>query len=191
MLNLVLFILETPEQENRVEISFKTYYKKMVNIALDVVKNIHDAEEIAMSTFLKLCENPNYYLRCETEEEFVALLSVVTKNAAKDAFRQNRRNAGRLAPLEDELTGGIIELEDPEADLSDMVIAEENKQMLIRAIGTLDEMYRAPLLLQYGKGCSSEEVADMLGIKVNTARIRVHRGRKLLKEQMLKMGYIR
>ena len=191
MFNLVLFILETPEQEDRVAVSFKTYYKKMVDIALGVVKNIHDAEEIAMLTFQKICENPNYYLKCQTEDEFVALLSVVTKNAAKDAYRQNRRNAGRLAPLEDELTGGIIELEDPEADLSDMVIAEENKQMLIRAIGTLDEMYRAPLLLQYGKGCSSEEIADLLGMKVNTVRVRVHRGRELLKEQMLKMGYVR
>lgn len=67
----------------------------MVDIAFDVLQNIHDAEEVAMSTFEKLCDNPNYYLKCQTENEFVALLSTVTKNAAKDLFRKNRKKVSK------------------------------------------------------------------------------------------------
>ncbi len=49
------------------------------------------------------------------------------------------------------------------------------------AIDGLPEAYRAALLLRDIEGLSNEELAAALGVSVNAAKIRVHRGRQALR----------
>jgi RNA polymerase sigma-70 factor (ECF subfamily) len=52
------------------------------------------------------------------------------------------------------------------------------------ALGLLPEKLRLPLLLRHVEGCSYAEIAQMLGIGVSAAKMRVMRARDELVQEM-------
>lgn len=191
MFELFLFAIDTPEQNHKVEVIYINYYEKMVRIAYDILKNIHDAEDAAMNALVKICKNPERYIYYKNEEELKAMLYTITEHAAIDRFRKNRRHSEKTVPLDEDLAGGILELEDPEQDILEFAIREENKNILISAIEELEILYRAPLLLKYNYDCSGAEIARLLDLNVSTVPVRIHRAKKILKEKLLERGYIK
>lgn len=63
----------------------------------------------------------------------------------------------------------------------DPVAREELCTHVRAAIQGLPEKFRIPVLLRDIEGLSNEELANHLGISVNAAKIRVHRGRQALR----------
>ena len=55
----------------------------------------------------------------------------------------------------------------------DRVLTQETMQLLARAVGRLPADYRAALLLRAEEGLSFHQIAQVLGIKEETARWRV------------------
>lgn len=49
----------------------------------------------------------------------------------------------------------------------------------------LDDEYRLPLMLHYIGGYSTKEIAQIAGVSDGSIRVRLHRGRKLLKEKLI------
>ena len=66
----------------------------------------------------------------------------------------------------------------------DKVLTRELLQLLARAVGRLPSEFRAAFLLRVEQGLSFHEIADVLGIKEETARWRVFKARKLLLKQL-------
>lgn len=191
MFELFLFAIDTPEQNHKVEVIYISYYEKMVRIAYNILKNIHDAEDAAMNALMKICKNPDRYIYYKDEEELKAMLYTITEHAAIDRFRKNRRHSEKTVALDEDLADGILELKDPEQDILEFAIREENKNILVSAIGELEIMYRAPLLLKYKYDCSGAEIARLLDLNVSTVSVRIHRAKKILKEKLLERGYIK
>jgi RNA polymerase sigma-70 factor, ECF subfamily len=54
----------------------------------------------------------------------------------------------------------------------------------IAAIQTLPEAYRETLLLRLVEGYSGDEIAELCGITSDSVRVNLHRGFKLLREQL-------
>jgi RNA polymerase sigma-70 factor (ECF subfamily) len=54
-----------------------------------------------------------------------------------------------------------------------------------RAIGRLEEQYRAVIVLRELEGCTYEQIAEVLEVPVGTVRSRLHRGRMQLKEELI------
>ena len=55
-------------------------------------------------------------------------------------------------------------------------------------MATLPEEYREPLVLQALGGFSSDEIANLLQLNVNTVNTRLFRARKLLRDQLSQPG---
>jgi RNA polymerase sigma factor (sigma-70 family) len=65
------------------------------------------------------------------------------------------------------------------------VIAQQQQVLLWNTISNIDITYREPLVLFYRHQQSVEHVAEELDLTIDTAKQRLSRGRKLLKEAML------
>jgi RNA polymerase sigma factor (sigma-70 family) len=67
---------------------------------------------------------------------------------------------------------------DPEQDLSEIAIDNENKRYLKQAVQSLDGKYRIPLLLKYFYNQSNTSIAETLNLKITTVNQRISRGKR-------------
>src|SRR5207248_1662692 len=72
-------------------------------------------------------------------------------------------------------------------DLGD-VVRRELQQVLDEEVHRLPEKYRAPILLCYLQGQTNEEAAALLHCPTGTIKIRLLRGREILRKRLVKRG---
>jgi RNA polymerase sigma factor (sigma-70 family) len=66
----------------------------------------------------------------------------------------------------------------------DNLIESEQAQTIARAIATLPEKYRAPIVLRDVEGKTYEEIGEILQLGLGTTKSRISRARGLLKEKL-------
>jgi RNA polymerase sigma-70 factor (ECF subfamily) len=102
----------------------------------------------------------------------------IANRVAADYFRQPDR---RLQIVEiDE----ALDMVDPEREINERVIESEMNQCVRKVIDSLAETYRAALILYELEGLSIEQTAQTCLCSVATAKIRIHRARRRLKEAL-------
>ena len=132
------------------------------------LKNQADAEDAAQAVFLKLMEAGPVFQNQEHEKAWlIVTASNHCKNLLKHWFRKS-------VPLEEG---------DAFFQKSDSQIDETLEQVL-----RLPAKYKSALYLFYYEGCSTAQIASILGRKEATVRSDLHRGRIQLKE-ILKEAY--
>ena len=74
-------------------------------------------------------------------------------------------------------------------DFTEQVCSEIDLQStLIEALDRLDPLYSIVLYYYYGEDMTAKSIAELLGIKYDTARARLMRGRKLLLKELSSKG---
>ena len=69
--------------------------------------------------------------------------------------------------------------------LQDVVLVDEERRSAVqRAIGTLPEKYRAPLILRDVEGKTYDEISHILNTSEGTVKSRISRARGFLREKM-------
>ena len=106
-----------------------------------------------------------------------------------------RRSSGRRTrevPAAD-LVGWIAEAEDGASDrdvahwsslADDELFRGELRRRLVGAFTELPPIYRTPVLLRDVRGLTTDEASSMLGVKPQTLKSRLHRGRLVLRERL-------
>jgi RNA polymerase sigma-70 factor (ECF subfamily) len=114
----------------------------------------------------------------------------ITTNAALDRLRRssNNRSAGeKLLPVE-----AITETREDEniwtgevtASTEQRVIRQEMNGCIREIIQTLPETHRSVIVLSELEGMSDGEIADILGLTIPAAKIRLHRARARLRKEL-------
>jgi predicted DNA-binding protein YlxM (UPF0122 family) len=65
--------------------------------------------------------------------------------------------------------------------------AQEVRQNVLKALGSLSEKNRLVVMLYYLDGLSQRDISDFLGISVTAVETRLYRARNQLKEEMMNM----
>ena len=76
-----------------------------------------------------------------------------------------------------------------EKDVADIVIKQEEKEELLRAIDQVDEKYRNAIYLVKIEGLSCNETAEILGESVQNIKNHIHRGKMQLRKILIKKGF--
>ena len=113
----------------------------------------------------------------------------ITFNTAMSRLRTGRSTRAaeqhRSEPADD--SANAMPAQDP-ADWSsladDHVLRREMREQLIEALTTLPEVYRIPVVLRDIQGLSTEEASQVLHVKPQTLKSRLHRGRLILREAL-------
>jgi RNA polymerase sigma factor (sigma-70 family) len=101
----------------------------------------------------------------------------------------HRHKGGHTKPLADLLHTGEEEFPDTssgEEGPLEEVLRQEAQEAIYRAMSSLPMDFRVTLTLKNIMDFSVAEVAQVLGIKEATVKTRIHRGRLLLREELVK-----
>ncbi len=151
---------------------------QMVNYLTRLTGCRDRAEDIAQETFVRFYKQIHHY-----REE--GTLSAYLFRIATNLVRSEERRKRRWQMLQPILAYGGFGSNGtaPASPQADALASEEHRQVT-RALASLDVLYRAPLVLREIEGLSYQEIATALGCSEGTVKSRLHRGRKLLKEQL-------
>lgn len=149
-------------KKNSLETVYDKYADMLYRLALSHLQRKEDAEDAVQDVFMKYYStSPNF----SDDEHERAWLIKVTVNRCHDLLR--RGNIRTHESLDD-----IIEVE------SDEKVDEEN---ILTVVRKLPEKYKTVIVLHYLEGFSAVEVSKMLGLSQSAVKMRLSRGRDLLK----------
>jgi RNA polymerase sigma-70 factor (ECF subfamily) len=156
--------------------------QRLYRIARSVLRNSVDAEDAVQDGYVAaFCHLASY----RGESPLGAWLSRIVMNEALGRLRR-KPAASDFAPLEAVPEAEIIQfpssapLDDPERTMAQRQIL----QLVENATDALPEVYRMVFVIRIIEGMSVEETADLLGIKPETVKTRLHRARRLLREHL-------
>lgn len=166
---------------NAFQTLFDGYADKMFRVAVGVLEDEAEAECVVQDTFLRLFERLDQF---EGRSKLSTWLYRVAYNAAVDRLRR-RRPTQEIAddPAEDSLPLPTVLVDWthlPEQQLSRSQLAAE----LENAITALPEKYRSVFTLREIEALSTAETAAITGISEANVKVRLHRARLMLREEL-------
>ena len=147
---------------------------RLFSVILRFTGDPGDAEEVVQESFLRAWRAID---RFERRSQFFTWLCRIGLNEAK-------RSAGRRPPavplsVEEgalERTADFTHAPETRAE------GHELKAVLERAVRSLPEGYRAPLILRDVEGLSTEQAAEIMGLKEAAFKSRLHRARLAIRD---------
>lgn len=153
------------------------YQGYVFTLALRMVKTREDAEEVAQDTFVKAFR---YLADFRGASKFTTWLYTIVNNTAISFLRKKKL---AVHSLDTEPVFATIDGQDS-GFRSNLVEQKSKQAMVSRAIDMLAPDDAAVITLFYKHEQSLEEIARILKVETNTAKVRLHRARTRLKEKM-------
>lgn len=147
-----------------------------------------DAEDLTQQVLLKICESLGEF---RGEASLSTWIYRIATNAALDELRRARTKpvqalarAATAAGNDDDtgLPGAWAETPIPSAETS--VMRQEMSQCVRDFVERLPDNYRSVIVLSEIEGFTNSEIADILGISLDTVKIRLHRAREKLRQDL-------
>ncbi len=160
------------------------YRNPITNYLYRFLNDYEEAVDLAQETFVRV-----YFAieRYHTEYAFSTYIYRIATNLAISEIRKRkRRKLLSLTGLFQTEENSEIEFQPPDdRSLPDEDLLEnEQSRVIAKAIATLPDKYRAPIVLRDVEGKSYEEVAAILNLGLGTTKSRISRARGLLKEKL-------
>jgi RNA polymerase sigma-70 factor (ECF subfamily) len=149
---------------------FEKYRGPVFHFARRMLRDEAAAEDLSQEVFLKVAGAAYRY---EPTTRFRTWLFTIARNACLNAFRHPRMASLSVSAPDDRT-------DDPVAMLS----RAERERRIEDAISRLPEPLREAFLLRFRHTMDYEEIAEVTGVPVSTARTHVHRARLRLAEEL-------
>ena len=164
------------------ETIFKTYRPKIHRYITRLIGN-SEAEDITQEVFIKISKSLQNF---NQKSRISTWIYKIATNATIDRFRSSSyKNEKNYIP-EDELLA-----EDKAAGTDKRVLTMDQKlienemnECITSFIYNLPENYKTVLVLSELEGLKNRELSEILGISLDTVKIRLHRARARLKKEL-------
>jgi len=154
-------------------------YKDMVfTLSFRILKNRENAEEVAQDSFVKVYQNLKKF---KSKSKFSTWLYRIVYNTAISRVRVKQKPT---MLIDDQ---NYFEIEDKNQNVSKSFDIENNKMILQRLMNKLDENDRALITLYYLDECKISEIAEITGINSSNIKVKLHRTRKKMQEELHKI----
>jgi len=140
-----------------------------------LVGNCATADDLLQETLLKIARGLSHFEGRSSVKTWA--FSIATR-VATDHFRRPQSRARMVE---------IDEAEPPrdlDAEPDQRLVIDEMSSCVREVIESLPEDYRTALVLHDLEGQTAEQLAEIVGCSVATAKIRIHRARRRLKEAL-------
>ena len=188
MLVLYLSMIDNDDDRNLFEKIYYSYRKQMFTVALSVLGNEDDAEDLVHDVFCNIAEKYISNLqKIKNEQDMKNYLLKATKNSALNKKRDTKN------PISLHESETILNAEEDLNDnkFLDMICNSLSYQKIISAIRSLDKKYEEVLYLHFVLEMSVPEVADYLKRNKNTVKIQLARGKIILLEKLSLNGGVK
>jgi RNA polymerase sigma-70 factor (ECF subfamily) len=161
-------------------------YRNQITSYIYRMTNDYDgAVDLAQETFMRVYRAAGRY---QTTHAFSTYIYRIATNLAISELRKRKRR--RLVSLTGLVTSPdgkeTRDFDAPdEKPLADATLVDTEQRRVVRkAISTLPEKYRAPLVLRDVEGKSYDEIAEILRTSEGTVKSRINRARNFLRDKM-------
>jgi RNA polymerase sigma-70 factor (ECF subfamily) len=163
----------------------RRYRNQITNYVYRMLDDYDRAVDLTQETFVRVWVNVGRY---QATYSFSTYIYKIAHNLAISELRQRKRRRTIQLPTffsdkdNEEMEVEIEDRKQPLAD--DVMIGDERRRAVTRAIASLPEKYRAALVLCDIEEKSYDEISEVLGLPVGTVKSRINRARNLLKEKL-------
>ena len=152
-------------------------YKNLVfSIVLKIINNREDAEEVSQDVFLKAYQSLSTF---EKKSKFSTWLYRIAYNAA---ISKTRKKKVEMVAIEETV---ITNYSTDEIGRNMNELEENDRQLILeRALLRLPEEDNLLIMLFYKNENSIDDISDITGLSVSNVKVKLHRIRKRLYEEM-------
>lgn len=155
----------------------------LYNFGLRLTSDPNDAEDLVQDTIVKAYR---FFSSYEKGTNAKAWLFRILKNSYINNYRKKSKKPQEVDYDEVASFYETIRADRTEtSDLEDKMFRELIDDDLTRALEKIPEDFRTVVLLCDVEDFTYEEIANMLDVPIGTIRSRLHRGRNLLKAQLM------
>lgn len=122
-----------------------------------------------------------------SKSKFTTWLRVIARNTALDTLEAEKRTHNKVVLIGDNATSGSVveSIGDAEVTPLESIISVEDEESLRNCIDSLPELYREVAKLRLVDGLQYKEIADELGMELNTVRTRIRRAKALIDKKKM------
>lgn len=156
-------------------------YKDMIfTLALKMIKNREEAEEVAQDTFIKVF---NSLIKFKGDSKFSTWIYKIAYNTCLDRLKKNKKEESNISI--DEFSAHLIKtMDNALSALED----KERKQTIQNCLNLLPSEENFLLTLFYFEDQSLEEIGKIMSINANNVKVKLFRSRQklavILKKQL-------
>ncbi|NJN65614.1 MAG: sigma-70 family RNA polymerase sigma factor [Chloroflexaceae bacterium] len=151
------------------------------SIAMSVLKHPEDAADLTQEAFLRLFRTLPQY---QGESRFTTWLYRLVINLGRDELRRRGRQVPVLVPntSEEGEQDPLSTVADPDRWNNPEVVLETHEAgwRVRQALSQLEEHYRLVLTLYYFEDMKYTDIAEILGVPLNTVKSHIRRGKERL-----------
>ncbi|HUZ91747.1 MAG TPA: RNA polymerase sigma factor [Methylocella sp.] len=157
--------------------------RRLYRIARGILRNDSEAEDVVQEAYVNAFTHLGSF---RGDSTLATWLSRITINEALGRLRRER-SAVNLETFEAQRTEAqiikfpqMVTSGDPERTMAQREIL----QLVERATDNLPEIYRIVFMTRVIEGMSIEETANLLGLQPETVKTRLHRARRLVRDEL-------
>jgi RNA polymerase sigma-70 factor (ECF subfamily) len=157
--------------------------RRLYRIARGILRNDSEAEDVVQETYLRA------FTHLESFRGGSSLATWLARIAMNEALGRLRRQ--RPSVDLDTLAPGVLEaqiipfpLSAPSEDPEKSMAQREIQQVVEHAIDELPDAFRIVFITRVIEGMNLEETAEILGLKPETVKTRLHRARAMLRDNV-------
>ncbi|TPL71537.1 RNA polymerase sigma factor [Mesorhizobium sp. B2-3-15] len=156
----------------------KTHNQRLYRIARGVVRNDAEAEDIVQEAYVRAFAHLESF---RGNASLGTWLSRIVINEALGRLRKRRRTVAMPEnPQAEIIQFPLNPSDDPERTMAQRQIL----QLVERATDSLPDIYRMVFVARVIEGLSIEETSELLGVRPQTVKTRLHRARALLRKAL-------
>ncbi len=165
-----------------IEKIFSKYKSNIYHLALSIVRNEKDAEDVLQNTLIKIIKNLDTF---RNQSKISTWIYKVTYNEALMYLRKRRRQSRLSDYLKEPRGKSSSGLFVNWAKLPDQqLLDEEFKARMESAINSIPIKYRMAVLLHHTESLPLRESARVMGLKLNSLKTRLHRAYLIIKSSL-------
>ena len=164
------------QDEFAFEVIVKKYQRMAYFLALKMVGNHDDADEVAQKTFLSVYKNLGKF---EGRSSLKTWIFRIASNYSKNLIRDRGRRMG------EEITERVAATESP---VEDEIETQQRRQIVAEAMESLPPRQREVLQMRAFGDLSFTEIAQTIGISTSAAKVNYHYAVKALKSLLANFG---
>lgn len=156
----------------------KTHNQRLYRIARGILRNDAEAEDVVQEAYVRAFASLATF---RGDSSLATWLSRIVINEALGRLRKRRRTAA----MPENPEARIIRFPLNPSDDPERTMAQRQILALVeRATDSLPDIYRMVFVARVIEGLSMEETADLLGVRPETVKTRLHRARVLLRKAL-------
>lgn len=180
MLCMLLDMCETEEQQVKFKEIYRRYRYLIKYVVMKYFYNNEDAEDAEQESFIAIVKNLDKInlKSCDKTKNYIV---IITKSTCLNILKSRKRNVD------------TVEYDEQKAEIPDdlestepltVSISKHNLERLKSMIDELDEIYKIALTFKYLLEYSDKKIAEELNITESAVRMRIMRGKALLKQKL-------